>query len=142
MVLFESISDRRQIYDENNVLKRNPFVKDSTLSNISFDANSFSREIGDVKKPDLFYKVQIGAYLFSENFNYNNIMGFPKIIRQTDKDYITRFTMGNFNSYNEAMVLLNKVHANNLKGAFITAVYQGERKLLYQLVEEKIIVKE
>lgn len=127
---------------DHNVLKRNPFVKDSTLSNTSFDANSFSREMGDVKKPDLFYKVQIGAYLFPENFNYNNIMGFPKIIRQTDKDYITRFTMGNFKSYNEAMVLLNKVHANNLKGAFITAVYQGERKLLYQLLEEKIIVKE
>jgi hypothetical protein len=105
-----------------------------------FDKEVFASKYGNLIKPDLNFKVQVGAYKFFENFNYNNILGFPKIIRNTDNDYITRFVMGNYQTYNEAQQLLDKIKASGvLKGAFIIANYKGERKLLHQLLSEKII---
>jgi len=47
--------------------------------------------------------------------------------------------MGSFSTYNEAQELLRQVQQNKIPDAFITAIYNGERKLLYQLVEEKVI---
>ncbi|MBL7912994.1 MAG: PD40 domain-containing protein [Bacteroidia bacterium] len=104
-----------------------------------FDKKSYAGKFGDNKVDGLFYKVQIGAYKLYENFNYNNVIGMPKIIRQTDDDYITRFSMGNFETFNEAQALLEKVLVNNLKDAFIYSVYKGEKKFLHQLLEEKIV---
>jgi hypothetical protein len=104
-----------------------------------FDKKSFANIYGTTRVDGLFYKVQIGAFKLFENFNYNNVIGMPKIIRQTDNDYITRFSMGNFETFNEAQALLEKVQQNNLKDAFIYAMYKGEKKFLHQLLEEKII---
>jgi hypothetical protein len=104
-----------------------------------FDKNIFATNFGNTKIDGLFYKVQIGAYKLFENFNYNNVLGMPKIIRQTDNDYITRFSMGNYETFNEAQALLEKVQKNNLKDAFIYTMYKGEKKFLHQLLEEKIV---
>ncbi|WP_317899956.1 hypothetical protein [Aurantibacillus circumpalustris] len=104
-----------------------------------FDKNSFALSMGNVVTDNLKYSVQVAAFLFSENFNYNGIVGLPKIIRHLDKDGVTRFTMGSFTTYNDALELLHIVQQNKISDAFITANYKGERKLLYQLVEEKVI---
>jgi hypothetical protein len=74
-----------------------------------------------------------------ENFNYSSVVGLPKIIRKTDNNSITRFTMGNFETYNDALSLLAEVKKRNLKEAFIVAYYKDERKSLSQLVDEKVI---
>ncbi len=111
----------------------------SKLSFDRFDKKSYSNKFGTARIEGLFYKVQIGAYKLYENFNYNNVIGMPKIIRQTDNDYITRFSMGNYETFNEAQELLEKVLQNNIKDAFIYAVYNGEKKFLHQLLEEKIV---
>ncbi|MDO9001120.1 MAG: hypothetical protein Q7W45_15255 [Bacteroidota bacterium] len=104
-----------------------------------FDKNTFAAKHGTEHVEGLYYKVQIAAYKLFENFNYNSVIGMPKIIRQTDDDYITRFSMGNFETFNEAQVLLEKVQQNNLKDAFIYTIYNGQKKFLHQLLEEKII---
>jgi hypothetical protein len=109
------------------------------LHNTRFNSHSFSSTYGNTTLDQLEYKVQIAAYKFYENFNYNNVLGFPKIIRQTDADHITRFTMGNYNTYNEALALLERVQKDKLKDAFIIAVYKGEKKMPLQLIEEKIL---
>jgi len=108
-------------------------------SDAAFFKETFEQNHGDDKKDNLSYKVQIGAFKFFENFNYNCILGMPKIIRQTDTDFITRFTMGSYSTYNEAKELLDKLHKNKLPDAFIIAVFNSERKSLHQLVEEKIL---
>ena len=104
-----------------------------------FDKKTFAGKYGNSKIEGLTYKVQIGAYKLFENFNYNNVIGMPKIIRQTDNDYITRFSMGNYNTFNEAQELLERVQVNNLKDAFIYAIYNGEKKFLHELLEQKIV---
>lgn len=105
----------------------------------NFNAKEFESVYGNSKAEMLQYQVQIAAYKFYENFNYNNVRGFPKIIRHTDKDHITRFTMGGFATYNEAKNLLEKIRRDSLKDAFIIAVYKGEKKMMLQLVQESIL---
>lgn len=105
-----------------------------------FNKEEFAQKFGRTKKDSLAYKVQIGAYKTFENFNYNNIMGFPKIIRSTDNDYITRFIMGHFETYNEALELLTKLQeTKSLKDAFIIANYKGKKMYLHELLNEKVL---
>jgi len=118
---------------------KNKTTEEIQRTNTDFDKNSFATLQGNTTLNNLKYTVQIAAFKFSENFNYNGIVGLPKIIRRLDKDGVSRFTMGSFNTYNEALELLRKVQQNKIPDAFITATYNGERKLLYQIVEEKII---
>ncbi|MBK9284846.1 MAG: PD40 domain-containing protein [Sphingobacteriaceae bacterium] len=107
---------------------------------LNFDQASFAAKFGNYTKDELVFKVQIAAYKFFENFNYNNVMGFPKIIRRTENDYITRFFMGNYQSYNDALELLNKlITANVLKDSFIIAEYKGQRLYLNELLSKNII---
>ena len=106
---------------------------------IEMDKETFEQHHGNDSKENLSFKVQVGAFKFFENFNYNSILGLPKIIRQTDKDLITRFTMGNYSTYNEAKILLETLRKNKLNDAFIIAVYNDERKFIHQLIEEKIL---
>jgi tetratricopeptide (TPR) repeat protein len=122
------------------IQKYDELAKKEEAADVNFDKVAFASKYGNLKKEGLTYKVQVGAYLFFENFNYNNVMGFPKIIRHTDNDYITRFVMGNYLSYNEALELLEKItKTKQLKGAFILANYKGERLYLEQLLEKKIV---
>jgi hypothetical protein len=105
----------------------------------AFRTQSFEQIFGNSTKNELSYSVQIAAFKFFENFNYTSVIGMPKIIRQVDKDYITRFTMGHFESYNQALILLQQLQKNKLEDAFIIATYNGEKKFLKQLIEEKIL---
>lgn len=117
-------------------------LADEIKKDASFNKEEFARKYGNTKKDGLAFKVQIGAYKVFENFNYNNILGFPKIIRHTDKDYLTRFIMGHFDTFNEADILLKKIKETGvLKDAFIIANYKGERKYLHELLNENILLE-
>lgn len=107
--------------------------------NKNFDRKAFGTKYGNLSKENLFYKVQVGAFKLFENFSYNLAIGLPKIIRQTDNDGITRFTMGNYVTYNEALALLEIIQKSKIKDAFIIAIYNNDKKQLHQLIEEKII---
>ena len=104
-----------------------------------FKQAKFEEKYGHITKENLVYKIQVGAFKFYENFNYTPLINLPKIIRKVDNDFITRFTMGNYGTYAEAAVILKKVQACDLKEAFIVAYYNGERKMLSQLLSEKIL---
>lgn len=101
--------------------------------------NTYANKYGDKKVEGLTYKVQIGAYKFIENFNYSSVAGMPIIIRETFDDYITRFTMGNYSTFNEANELVKKLKATNLKDAFIFAVYNGKRLYLNEVIEKELV---
>lgn len=105
----------------------------------NFDKINFRMHYGNHEEEQLEYKVQIGAYKFYENFNYTNLLGLPEIIRKVESDTITRFTMGSFATYNKALILLEKLQGSHIKNAFIVAAYKGERKILQQLIDEKIL---
>lgn len=105
----------------------------------SFNTETFRKRYGHVSKENLEYKVQIAAYRFFENFNYNNVMGLPNIIRKTGDDYITRFTMGNFKTFNEAYTLMQQARKCRLNEAFVVAFYNGKRMLPGELLGQKVL---
>ena len=47
--------------------------------------------------------------------------------------------MGSFTTYNKALILLEKIQRSDVKNAFIVAAYKGERKIMQQLIDEKIL---
>jgi len=102
---------------------------------------NFSDMYGGFKTNGLAYKVQIGAFKFIENFNYGSVAGMPMIIRETFDDYITRFTMGNYSTYDEAYKLQLQLRENKVKDAFIIAVYNGKRMYLTELIESGVVKK-
>jgi len=97
--------------------------------------NEFAEKFGNKSLDGLFFKVQIGAFKFIDNFNYATVAGLPVIIRETFDDHVTRFTMGNFSSYNEASKLQELVKQRGIKDAFIFAVYKGKRLYLNEVIE-------
>ncbi len=126
-------------YDKKiNELKRH-FEKESKKQALKFDEASFVKNFGNIEKENIVYKIQVGAFKFFENFNYSLISGMPKIIRKTGHDYITRFTMGNYKTYNQALVLLNQIKNTELKGAFIVAFVNEEQKTLSELLSNKLL---
>jgi hypothetical protein len=95
----------------------------------------FAAKYGDKKTDGLSFKVQIGAYKFIDNFNYAAVSGLPVIIRETFDDFVTRFTMGNYSTYNEAASLQDQVRARGIKDAFVFAVFKGKRLYLNEVLE-------
>ncbi|MDQ3111902.1 MAG: hypothetical protein M3R17_18605 [Bacteroidota bacterium] len=83
----------------------------------------------------IIYKVQIGAYRKPENFKYPQLekeYGKGEIIPYPDG--ITRFTMKEFKTIQEAEVFRQECIRKGIKDAWITAVYKGERKTLEELI--------
>jgi hypothetical protein len=102
-----------------------------------FDKKGFTAQFGDQEKDSLYFTIQVAAYKFANKFNYNSLVGLPKVNKHTDHDKVNRFTMGRFETYNEAQLFLKLVQGS-VPDAFITSMYRGERKLVYQLVQEGI----
>ena len=81
---------------------------------------------GDLKMDSVSYKVQIGAYKFPKNFDYNHFIGLPKIIQQKDSLNITHYCLGDYHTYAEAHTLLEKVQ-QSVKTAFVVVYVKGRR---------------
>ena len=120
-------------------LKRDSTIASNTVANKKTDLEEFVSRFGSSKVQGLLFKVQVGAFKFFENFNYTNVLGFPKILRQIGDDGITRFTMGGYETINEAKELLDRVRGKSLKEAFIIAVYHDKRYYLQDLIKEGIV---
>lgn len=88
---------------------------------------------GDYTAEGLEFKVQIGAYNLADNFNYGKILKLGKVNKQKLEDGITRFTMGNQKSLNEAYKFKAQVVEAGVSDAFVTAVYKGKRYLISEL---------
>jgi hypothetical protein len=94
---------------------------------------------GDKKSPGLVFKVQIAAYRFPENYTYNHLKDLGTIDKELLQDGVTRFTIGKFDTLNEAIAFNKKVHNHGQEDAFVIAVYNGKRKYLNELVAEGIL---
>jgi hypothetical protein len=82
---------------------------------------------------DMEFTVQIGAYHFPRNFKYKKVEIKPVAINDSP-DGITRFTMGNFITYKEAVEFKEVVIKKGIKDAFICGIYAGKRVLLNKLL--------
>jgi hypothetical protein len=82
----------------------------------------------------LIFKVQIAAYKHPENYKYTHLKEFgePEIINYPDG--ITRFTQLQFSTLKEAEAARQRIIAKGQTDAWITAVVNGKRYTLEELI--------
>lgn len=137
--------DKNNDSNKNNGVKTNktfnaekPLTKQDSLALDSIRA--LWKQFLNFSHPDLYFKVQIGAYRYPKNFNYNKIKELSQGDEQLKlEDDITRITVGKYSTLNEAYEIKGKVKDAGVKDAFVTAVYKNKR---YQLSEIRLLLKE
>ena len=103
--------------------------------------NRFLKVTGDYCSSGLVYTVQIGAYRHPENFKYPQLSEFGPAQIKEYPDGITRFTMKEFKTIREAEEFRQVCIKRGIRDAWITAVYNGERKTLEDLIENNFYGK-
>ncbi len=91
---------------------------------------------GGICAEGLIFRVQIGAYHHPENFKHKNLNSLepPPALVLPYPDDITRFTMRDFTTLKDAEIFRQEVIRLGTTDAWITAVYNGKRMLLQELI--------
>ncbi|HXB41719.1 MAG TPA: hypothetical protein VNZ49_14355 [Bacteroidia bacterium] len=105
------------------------------LARLNMTYQEFLDKYGKVTADSVYFKVQIGAYRYVENFNYRKLMTLPPVRRQIYDDKITRFTIGDLSTISEADSLCKKAIRAGLKDAFVIVIYKNRRITLYDFVK-------
>ncbi len=103
--------------------------------------NRFLKVTGNHCNTGIIYKVQIGAYRHPENFKYPQLAEFGAAEIKAYPDGITRFTLKEFKTIREAEVFRQVCIKKGIQDAWITAVYNGERKTLEELIQNNFYGK-
>ncbi|CAN5151623.1 hypothetical protein BH09BAC5_BH09BAC5_25200 [soil metagenome] len=129
--------DSIRIGDSTALISR--LVKDS-IRNIHPTPDISNGDYGDIlklygnaKAPGLIFHVQIAAYNLPENYNSSHLKKFGKIDKRVLDDNITRFTLGTFETLNEAEAYRQEIIAAGQTDAFVTAEKNGKRYLISEL---------
>lgn len=99
------------------------------------DYGTIVGQFGNAKAEGMYFRVQVAAYNFPNNYRYNNLTTIGTIDRTVLDDGITRFTMGKFETLAEAEAYRQRIIAAGQTDAFVTAERNGKRYLLRELVE-------
>ncbi len=113
--------------------------KVTRTANSAIGSEEFNNKFGNKVVDSLFFKIQVGAYKFIENYNYMKTAHLGRLLRKVYDDGITRFTVGNYTTFNEAFIKLNEVKETAAKDAFIIAVYKNKYYYLKDLLNQGII---
>lgn len=105
-------------------------LNDKVVYNQLIEAASYNCAEG------LIFRVQIGAYRKPKNFKYKNLKSLepPPALVTPYPDGITRFTMRDFTTIKDAEIFRQECIRLGTKDAWITAVYNGNRMLLQELI--------
>lgn len=119
--------------DTTTIAKTDSFkTKDKVLNNIQ----EHSRKYGNISAEGLEFKVQVAAYKYPKNYTYKHLKGLGNIDKTLVNNKITFITVGpSFKTLGEAWELNKKAVNAGQKDAFVTAIYQGKRVYLEELVK-------
>jgi WD40-like Beta Propeller Repeat len=87
------------------------------------------------------FRVQIGAYRQPQNFKYNSVKMYGPADIKDYPDGITRFTIQDYKTIKQADKLRQKVIERGIKDAWITAVVDGKRYTLEELINIDFFTK-
>lgn len=126
--------DNRQQNRRVELSKSNNFSKDPS----GIEVPLYTKERDAISLGDIKYKVQVAAYQHAENYNNTKLNDIGKLEDLNIKG-ITRFTIGNFRTLQDARDFKKEIIKRGSSDAFITAEVNGERKYLFELTEENEI---
>jgi len=99
------------------------------------DYGSIIGKFGNAKADGMYFRVQVAAYNFPNNYRFTFLTAIGPIDRTVLDDGITRFTMGKFETLGEAEAYRQRIIAAGQTDAFVTAERYGKRYLLRELVD-------
>lgn len=105
--------------------------------------NKLIDQAGNMCAEGLLFRVQIGAYRKPQNFKHKNLNPLepPPALVTPYPDGITRFTMREFKTIKDAEIFRQECIRLGTKDAWITAMYQGKRMLLQELIANNFFNK-
>ena len=118
--------------------KSNADAKAATAK-INATETKVASKVGNESKPGLTFKIQVAALTNPKGFDYSKLKGLGKTEKNKLEDGITRITIGKFKTLNEALEFKKKVRDAGISDAFITAIYQGKRVYLTELISQGLL---
>lgn len=106
--------------------------------NEGLNLNDFRLKYGNTTMDSLAYFVQIAAYKFIENYDYSTSLRIGMKIRRSSNDFVTRFTVGNYATFNEAEEKLKVLKGQGIKDAFIIVFYKNKYCYLVDLIKKGV----
>lgn len=103
---------------------------------VNFD--DFRSKYGNLILDSTTYFVQIAAYKFIENYDYSTCLRIGMKIRRSSNDLVTRFTVGNYYTFNEAEEKLKVLKEQGIKDAFIIVFHRNKYRYLVDLIKEGV----
>lgn len=103
---------------------------------VNFD--DFRSKYGNLVLDSTTYFVQIAAYKFIENYDYSTCLRIGMKIRRSSNDLVTRFTVGNYSTFNEAEEKLKVLKEQGIKDAFIIVFHRNKYRYLVDLIKEGV----
>ncbi len=101
----------------------------------------FIEMMGPACISNMQFRVQIGAYRQPENFKYNSVKVYGPADIKNYPDGITRFTIQDYKTIQQADKLRQRVINRGIKDAWITAVVDGKRYTLEELINIDFFTK-
>ena len=81
----------------------------------------------ETKPQEAIYTVQVAAYKNASNYDASHLASFGKIEKVILDDGITRFTLGEFKTLNEALQYKGQVRSKGQPDAFVIMYSKGQR---------------
>ncbi len=103
--------------------------------------NKFIEMMGPACISNMQFRVQIGAYRQPQNFKYERVKIYGPADIKDFPDGITRFTVQDYKTIKQADKLRQKVIERGIKDAWITAVVDGKRYTLEELINIDFFTK-
>jgi WD40-like Beta Propeller Repeat len=103
--------------------------------------NQFIEMMGPACISNMQFRVQIGAYRQPQNFKYDRVKIYGPADIKDFPDGITRFTVQDYKTIKQADKLRQKVIERGIKDAWITAVVDGKRYTLEELINIDFFTK-
>lgn len=114
-----------------------PFNKDNLPNAVQFDdatLQKFLAKYGDYQHPDLYFKVQVGAYENPANFAKPYKQQFEKLDKLEDiklEDNLTRFNLfTGIPTFRQALARRDEARQLDPRDAFVTIYLKGQRMLI------------
>lgn len=111
-----------------------PFTKDNLNNALKMDEAmlaEFLNKFGDYSAKDLVFKVQIGAYLYANNFKYFKYETLDKVDKKLYDDNLTRFVLSTaYKTFRQAWTRQWEARKYPDHDAFVVIFYKGQRMLI------------